>query len=293
MHKKTVWLSGLLGASFAFLYRGPMAKLIHDWTIDQNYSHGFIVVPVALYFAWRKRKEFRLASVTPSNWGLFIVLGSIGVLLAGTAGAEVFTGEVSLIGVIAGSLLYLFGWARLRVMLFPIAFLFLMIPIPSIIFNQVAFPLQLLASQFGEVALGFCKIPALREGNIIYLADTSLEVAEACSGIRSLISLLTLGIIYGYFADSRTWVRLGIGVMTAPVAIIANGCRVAGTGIAAHRFGAAVAEGFLHTFSGWFVFIAAFGLLFFFHRILIFFLPHKINVLAELPQNLATYPAEL
>jgi exosortase len=167
-----------------------------------------------------------------------------------------------------------------------------MIPIPSIIFNQVAFPLQLVASQFGEFALAFCKIPVLREGNIIYLADTSLEVAEACSGIRSLISLLTLGIVYGYFADSRKWVRLGIAMMTVPVAIITNGCRVAGIGIAAHRFGAVVAEGFLHTFSGWFVFIAAFALLFAFHRVLICFLPRKVDIPVELPQDFATYPSE-
>jgi exosortase len=292
MRKKTIWLSVLLGASFVLLYREPMAKLIHDWTIDQNYSHGFIVVPIALYFAWRKREEFRLASFAPSNWGLLVVLGSIGMLLAGTAGAEVFTTEVSILGVIAGSALYLFGWSCLRVMLFPISFLFLMIPIPSIIFNQVAFPLQLVASQFGEFALALCKIPVLREGNIIYLADTSLEVAEACSGIRSLISLLTLGIVYGYFADSRKWVRLGIAVMTVPVAIITNGCRVAGIGIAAHRFGAGVAEGFLHTFSGWSVFIAAFALLFAFHRALVCFLPQKVNIPVELPQNFATYPSE-
>jgi exosortase len=269
MSKKSIWLSVPFAASFIFLFRGPMVKLVHDWIIDNNYSHGFIVAPIALYFAWRKRDEFRLAPLAPSSWGLLIVIASIGLLVAGTIGAEVFTSEVALLGVIAGSLLYLAGWSRLRVMAFPIAFLFLMIPIPSIIFNQVAFPLQLLASQFGESALVLFRIPVLREGNVIHLANTSLEVVEACSGIRSLISLLTLGIVYGYFSDSRNWVRFGIALMTVPVAIVANGCRVAGTGIAAHRYGAEVAEGFLHTFSGWFVFIAAFLLLFAFHRALL------------------------
>jgi exosortase len=165
-----------------------------------------------------------------------------------------------------------------------------MIPIPSIVFNQIAFPLQLVASQFGESALTFCRIPVLREGNIIHLANTSLEVAEACSGIRSLISLLTLGIVYGYFADSRKRVKLGIALMTVPVAIIANGTRVAGTGIAAHWYGAAAAEGFLHTFSGWFVFIAAFVLLFAFHRGVLYLFPLRIDVPVEAPQNLASFP---
>jgi exosortase len=143
-----------------------------------------------------------------------------------------------------------------------------MIPIPAIIFNQVAFPLQLLASRFGEMALSLFQIPVLREGNVIILANTSLEVAEACSGIRSLISLLTLGIVYGYFCDSRLWIRVTLGVITIPVGILANGIRVAGTGIAAHFYGSEVAEGFIHTFSGWLVFVLAFIIIFLLHRII-------------------------
>jgi exosortase len=135
-----------------------------------------------------------------------------------------------------------------------------MIPIPAIIFNQIAFPLQLFASRVGESALNAASIPVLREGNVLILAHTSLEVAEACSGIRSLVSLLTLSLVLGYFSDPRTWVRVVIALSAFPVAIVTNGARVAGTGIAAHRFGAAAAEGFLHEFSGWLVFAAAFAL---------------------------------
>jgi exosortase len=142
-----------------------------------------------------------------------------------------------------------------------LTFLLLMIPIPAIIFNQVAFPLQLLASRFGEAALQACDIPVLREGNVIVLANTTLEVAEACSGIRSLVSLLTLGIVYGYFADRRSWMRIVIALATVPIAIVANGLRVAGTGIAAHYYGPEAAHGFFHTFSGWLVFAFAFGAL--------------------------------
>jgi exosortase len=137
-----------------------------------------------------------------------------------------------------------------------------MIPLPAIIFNQIAFPLQLLASQVGEKVLRLWQIPVLREGNVMFLANTSLEVAEACSGIRSLISLLTLGIVYGYFIDRRVGVRLLIALVTVPVAIVTNALRVAGTGVAAHYYGADAAEGFLHEFSGLIVFAAAFALLF-------------------------------
>src|SRR4030095_12009547 len=109
-----------------------------------------------------------------------------------------------------------------------------MIPIPAIIFNQIAFPLQLFASRVGEAAISAAGIPVLREGNVLHLANTSLEVAEACSGIRSLVSLITLGLVYGYFMDPRPWVRILIVFSAIPVAIVANGARVAGTGMAAH-----------------------------------------------------------
>src|SRR5262249_57047776 len=137
--------------------------------------------------------------IRPSAFGLVVLAGSVAVLLAGLLGSELFLSRISFIGALAGIVLFLFGWAHLRMLAFPLLFLLLMIPLPAIIFNQIAFPLQLLASRFGEVTLRALDIPVLREGNVISLATTQLEVAEACSGIRSLISLLTLGIVYGYF----------------------------------------------------------------------------------------------
>jgi len=263
-------------ASFVFLYRDVLTKLVNDWWIDENYSHGFVVLPAALYFAWEKRDKLYATASRPSLFGLFIVAGSLGLLLAGILGAEVFTTELSLVGAIAGSVLFLFGWAHFRLLLFPIAFLLLMIPIPAILFNQITFPLQLIASRFGEAALMMLQIPVLREGNIIHLANTSLEVAEACSGIRSLVSLLTLGLVYGYFTDSRNWMRTVLAIAAVPVAIITNGLRVAGTGAAAHFIGAEAAEGFLHAFSGWLVFSSAFLIVFVLHRLLMWAFPPKV-----------------
>jgi len=254
--------------SFLVLYRDVIAKLVHDWWIDENYSHGFLVLPIALYLAWERRAKFLGTARRPTVIGLVITACGLGLLLAGVLGAEVFTTEISMLAALAGSILFLFGWSHLRVMLFPLAFLLLMIPLPTIIFNQITFPLQLLASQFGESVLILAQIPVLREGNVIHLANTSLAVAEACSGIRSLISLLTLGIVYGYFTDPRNWVRSMIAVATAPIAIVTNGLRVAGTGVGARYFGPAAAEGFFHEFSGWLIFISAFVILFVFHRAL-------------------------
>jgi exosortase len=144
-------------------------------------------------------------------------------------------------------------------LLFPLSFLLLMIPLPAILFNQVAFPLQLAASQAGEAAISLAGVPVLREGNVLRLPAQTLEVVEACSGLRSLISLIMLGIVLGYFTDRRTWARTAIAVAAVPIAIIANAIRVAGTGIASEWVSPAAAEGFFHTFSGWLVFVVAFS----------------------------------
>jgi exosortase len=253
---------GALLASFAILYRHVIVKLVHDWATDDNYSHGFLIVPLALFLAWERRPRLAELAPQPSVTGLLIVVASVGVLAAGTLGAELFLARVSMIGVLAGAIVFLYGWRHLKTLAFPVAFLLLMIPLPALIFNQVAFPLQLLASRAGEMALTVLRIPVLREGNVIVLAHTTLEVADACSGIRSLVSLLTLGIVYGYFIDPRGAVRVAIALSTVPVAIAANGLRVAGTGIAAHYYGAQAAQGFLHTFSGWMVFVVALAAVF-------------------------------
>jgi exosortase len=274
--KKTMW--GLLAAPavcFVILYYQVIAKLVSDWWNDDNYSHGFLIVPVAIYFAWERRTLLSEAAENPSYWGITVVIGSLAMLFAGILGSELFLPRLSIIGILAGTILFLFGWNHLRILILPVAFLILMIPIPAIIFNHIVFPLQLLASRFGEIALNVCHIPVLREGNVIHLANTSLEVAEACSGIRSLVSLISLGIFYGYLMDARLWVRIVLSVATAPIAIVANGIRVAGTGVAAHFYGPEAAEGFSHTFSGWIIFVVAVVMLFILHRAIMLMVPDK------------------
>ena len=265
----------LATTSFLLLYAPILARLARDWANDDNYSHGFLIVPIALYFVWERRDRLARLIPSPSLVGLPIVALGLVMLVAGLLGAEQFLPRLSLLVVLTGTVLFLFGWRVCRVLALPLAFLLLMIPIPALIFNQIAFPLQLLASRVGETVLGAVGIPVLREGNVIVLAHTTLEVAEACSGIRSLISLLTLGIVYGYFVDPRGGVRAAIALSTIPIAIVANGARVAGTGVAAHYYGVDAARGFFHTFSGWLVFAVALLMLSVVTHLLIRVLPRR------------------
>ena len=281
--KKLFGAAVLVSLGFALLYRHVLVKLVHDWWTDDNYSHGFLIVPLAVYLVWERRQRFAAAANQPAIFGLVVVLGSMLVLMAGILGSELFLTRISIVGTVAGSVLFVFGWKRLRVLAFPIAVLLLMIPIPAIIFNQITLPLQLFASRVGEFALNSVEIPVLREGNVLILANTTLEVAQACSGIRSLVSLLTLGIMFGYFTDERAWVRLVIALSTIPIAIVANGARVAGTGIAAARFGPEAAEGFLHEFSGMVVFVVAFSIMIALQRAIVRLVPPHASAAVAAP----------
>jgi exosortase D (VPLPA-CTERM-specific) len=275
-HAKIIASTVLLLASLAFLYRDVVAKLVRDWATDDNYSHGFLILPLAIYFTWERRNRLAKVVQLPSNLGLIVVVGSLIVLFVGILGSELFLTRISLLGTLSGTILFLYGWQYLRILVFPLVFLFLMIPIPRIVFDPVVFPLQLMASRLAEITLSTLGVPVLREGNLIVLAHSTLEVAEACSGIRSLVSLLTLAIVYGYFADPRKGVRTALAIGTIPVAIIANGFRVAGTGLAAQYYGAKAAEAFFDTFSGWIMFTVAVFLLFVLYRILLWISPLKV-----------------
>ena len=262
MSRSSIWVSAIVVlAAIAVTYRDVAVGLVRQWSTDDNYSHGFVVLPLALWFAWERRTALRALPLAPSHWGLFLIGASLTLLVTGTLGAELFLARVSLIGVAAGLVLFLAGRAHLRALAFPLAFLVLMIPLPALIFNRIAFPLQLLASRAGATALEWASVPVLREGNVLVLATTTLEVAEACSGIRSLVSLATLAIVLGQFSLRTRWGRAALALASVPVAIVTNAGRVAGTGLAAHVWSPEAAEGFFHAFSGWIVFGVAFAAL--------------------------------
>ncbi|MBZ5515333.1 MAG: exosortase/archaeosortase family protein [Acidobacteriia bacterium] len=256
------WQAALVTVAVGYLYVPILARLSEDWWNDPDASHGFLVVPFSLFVAWRARRDWRSLPARPSWLGIPVVAGSLCLLMVGVLGAEYFLSRSSLIFLLAGLIIYFLGWPHFRALLFPWAFLFLMIPIPAIILNHITFPLQLLASRGASAVLELLGVPVLRQGNVMQLASTSLEVAEACSGIRSLLSLVTLAIIYGYFLESRFSRRALFAVCAVPIAVIANGLRVVGTGLLAYYWSPEKAEGFFHTFSGWLIFVLAMLLLF-------------------------------
>jgi exosortase len=247
----------VLIAVLVVTYRDVLNDLVRQWASDDNYSHGFLVVPLAIYFGWQRRAALAAAERRPSLLGLVVVLAGVGLLVIGVAASELFLSRISLPVVLAGCIAFLFGVQHLRVLALPLGFLLLMIPLPTILFNQIAFPLQLFASGIGEVALRSAGVPVVRDGNVLELATLRLEVVEACSGIRSFVSLLMLAVVigqFGHLSPRRTW---ALAAATVPVAVAANAARVAGTGLAAHAWGKSAAEGFLHAGSGTAVFLVA------------------------------------
>ena len=263
-----MWQIVVLGVALLWLYAPVLSRLIGQWVHDPNYSHGFFVPAFSFYVLWQDRDRLRTLQLHPSWWGLPILAFGVIVLTAGALGAELFLSRVSLLIVMAGLIVLLYGWNHLRAALFPWLFLLLMIPIPNIIFNQITFPLQLLASKVAAITLPWLGVPVLREGNVIQLPVMALEVAEACSGIRSLMSLTTLAIIYGYLLETRLSVRLLLALASIPIAVIANSLRIIGTGLLVQYWDPEKAEGFFHAFSGWLIFVISLSLLFLLHRTL-------------------------
>jgi len=258
------WSTILLGL-ILILYSHVLKALALNWWNDPDYSHGFFVVLFSGYILWRQRECWKASEVKPSNFGLLVMLGAVLLLLVGSLGAELFTTRLSLLVLLAGMILFLAGWKVLRAISFPLGFLIFMIPIPEIIYNQITFPLQLLASRLAASWLELLQVPVLRDGNILVMSNYSMEVVEACSGIRSLITLFSLAVAYGYLAEPRRWVRYALLALIVPIAIVTNAIRIVGAGILARHLGPAIAEGFLHEFSGWVIFLSALGLIFLCH----------------------------
>lgn len=263
----SIWI-GVLALLLLVLYGPILIALVMDWWRDPNYGHGFLVPVFAGFVLWKERLRLAEIQLRPSNFGFLVMLGAVGLLLVGSLGAELFTSRFSMLILVAGIVLFLAGWKMLRAVSFPLAFLILMIPIPVLIFNQIAFPLQLLASRFATFWLQLVNIPVLREGNVIILPNYQLEVVDACSGIRSLMTLITLAIAYGYLVEPRRWARYLLVLLMIPIAMVSNAIRIMGTGVLTFHFGPAAAEGFFHEFSGWVIFVAALILMFACHWLL-------------------------
>jgi exosortase len=250
------------------LYAGVLARLALQWWRDPNFSHGFFVPLISLWIVWSRRNQLRELVIAPSNFGLAFILLALLQMVVGVVGAEIFLARTSFVVLIGGLVLFFLGWKWLKAVVFPWLFLLVGIPLPAIVFNEIAFPLQLLASSLATALLRACDVPLLREGNIITLASVTLEVAEACSGIRSLVTLVTLALVYGYFLEKNLTRRIILAFSAIPIAIIANAFRIFGTGICAEYWDPSKAEGFFHEFSGWVVFVLSLFLLLGTHALL-------------------------
>jgi exosortase len=267
--KSSWWQPAILILLLGWLYYSILSSLVVQWWRDPNFSHGFFVPAFSAFLLWDKRNLLANLRRSPSWWGLPIVIVSLAVVVIGVLGAELFLSRVSFILLLAGLIIFFLGWNHFRELLFPWAFLFLMVPIPTIIFNQITFPLQLLASWVSSIVLPLAGVPVLREGNVINLPAMPLEVAEACSGIRSLMSLATLAIIYGSLMERRTSIRVVLALASIPIAVAANSLRIVGTGLLVQYWDPDKAEGFFHAFSGWLIFVVSLLMLFLLHRLLL------------------------
>ncbi len=256
------------------VYYHVLAKLITDWWQIPDFSHGFLVPPFAAYLVWEKSETLRGIKPAPSWGGIAVMLLGLVVLLMGVYGSNLFLSRVSLVILIAGVVLCFGGPPFLKELRFALLVLLLAIPLPAIIFNQITFPLQILASKLASGLLDLFWVPVLREGNVLELPLMKLEVAEACSGIRSLMSLFTLAVFYGYFLEKSVWRRIALAVASIPIAIAANAVRILGTGLCVQYWDPDKAMGFFHEFSGWVMFLVSLALLYLVHRAMSLF-PRK------------------
>jgi exosortase len=268
------WEGGILVLLTAWLYAPLVLRLAQQWWQDPNYTHGFFVPVFSLFLIWEGRAKLAALQMKPSWWGLVILVFALLALLVGTVCSGFFLSRISLLLLICGVVVFLAGWEHLAAISFPLAFLVLMIPSSTLV-EQITFPLQILATKTATLLLTGLGVSGVREGNIIFLPNARLEVAEACSGIRSLFSLITLTVIYGYLAETKTGVRVLLALIAIPVSILANALRIAATGVVVQYWGVEAAQGTPHLLSGWLIFAGSLLLIFFLHHLSRTFLSGK------------------
>lgn len=248
-----------LPAALVLSYRDVIGPLVDQWMKNEDYSHGFLILPIALYLVWMKRAELREIPFG-SDWrGLLLVVASIGVYVLGELGADLFTTRASLLLLVIGLVWLLCGWPIVRALKFPLAFLFLMLPLPGFVHKNLTFPLQLLSSKWSVHLLQFLGMSVYREGNLIDIIGMRMQVVEACNGLRYILPLLTLVVLIAVLGHKSIWKRTVLILSAVPLAILSNILRIAGTALVAEHWGREAAEGFLHDFSGWLVFMISLG----------------------------------
>jgi exosortase len=256
----------LLGVLLVVLYDHISVKLVRDWHELPDFGHGFLIPFFAAFLLWDNREKLLSTPVRPSWAGIWLVAAGLFELMVGIFGADLFIQRTSFLLLTAGLVWTLLGKEMLGKVKFVLFVLLLAIPLPTIVLNQITFPLQLRASEYASALLRMAQVPVLQDGNIIQLPAMELEVAEACSGIRSLMSLFTVAVIYGYFLERTTWRRVVLALASIPIAVAVNVARIFGTGLSVQYWDPVKAMGFFHEFSGWLMFLVSLGLLYMVHR---------------------------
>jgi exosortase len=261
------FLIGWVGVLLIVCYAPVLVALVTQWYRDEDMGHGFFVPLLAGYIAWQERDRLKNIEVKPNWWGFVVMAWAAFQLYIATLGAELFLTRTSLVISIIGAVWLLGGNQVLKAFSFPLFLLFFMVPIPAVIYNQITFPLQLLASRIAEGVVSISGIPVIREGNVLELSSQRLNVVEACSGIRSLLTLTFLSLVYGYFVEKRIWIRVALFASTIPIAIAANAGRVTITCFIS-EIDKDLVEGLFHEAQGWVIFMLAFAMLAVVHRVL-------------------------
>ncbi len=261
-----------MASIFALLvicYFPVLKHLVGQWADDADMGHGFFVPAIAAYVAWQRREQVLAIQPKANYWGLLLLAWGACQLIVGMLGVELFLQRTAFLISVLGAILTIGGFRIVKALAFPLFLLLFMIPIPAILYTQITFPLQIFASRVAENLLALLGIPVLRDGNVLELASQKLSVVEACSGIRSLLSLTFLSLVYAYFFDSKVWMRAALFLATIPIAILANAGRVTITGILS-EWRTDLAQGFFHSVEGWVIFLVAMVFMVLAHRVINF-----------------------
>ena len=272
------WFAGLIIIGYLSILR----PLVDQWMTDDDMGHGGFVPVIAAYIAWQRKDQILAEPFRPSFWGLLPLLWGAFQSYVANLGAELFLSRSAILFTIAGAVWLVCGTRVLKILAFPLGLLIFMVPLPSVIYNAITMPLQFFASSVAEIVLNILGYPVLREGNVLELANNKLNVVEACSGIRSLMTLTFLSLVYGYLSDDKPWMRGVLLIGVIPIAIAANAFRVTLTGIIS-EYNKDWAEGFFHTAEGWVIFMVAFAMLFVLHRLVNSFYAMLVRARTEQP----------
>jgi len=255
--------AGILCVLITWLYAPTASRLVIQCWRDPNYTYGLFVPIFSLFVLWQDRTRLAHLQLKPSWAGLVILLFAASMLVVGTISSEFFLPRISFLLFICGTVVFLAGWRHLLAMSFPLFFLILMAP-SSTVFDHITLPLQLIASNTSTIVLKLAGISVVREGNILLVPGARLQVAEACSGIQSLFSLLTLAVIYGYLVEAKITIRVLLTIAAIPISVAANALRIALAAITLQIRVLEKSQRQLHIFSGWLVFMSALTLFFLF-----------------------------